>query len=56
MGVGMKIYDAIEIKAHELDLLVCITKHLPQSHFLHMGSSLVREQQVDCRGETFTII
>lgn len=55
MGIGRKIYDAIEIKAHELGLARLYTEAsiTAKPFFLHMGFSLVREQQVECRGETF---
>ena len=53
MGIGRKIYDAIEIKAHELGLVRLFTEAsiTAKPFFLHMGFSLVREQQVECRGD-----
>ena len=54
-GVGSKIYQAIEAKAVELGL-----KHLTteasitaKPFFQRMGFSVVKEQEVSCRGEVF---
>lgn len=54
-GVGTQIYQAIEIKALELGL-----KHLrteasitAKVFFQRMGFSVVKEQEVSCRGEVF---
>ena len=54
-GVGSQIYQAIEIKALELGL-----KHLTteasitaKAFFQRMGFSVVKEQEVSCRGEVF---
>ena len=54
-GVGSQIYQAIEAKALELGL-----KHLTteasitaKAFFQRMGFSVVKEQEVSCRGEVF---
>lgn len=54
-GVGSQIYQAIEAKALELGLNHLFTEAsiTAKPFFLHMGFSVVREQQVTCRGETF---
>lgn len=54
-GVGRKIYSAIEAKANELGINRLYTEAsiTAKPFFLGMGFSLVREQQVKCRGETF---
>lgn len=55
MGIGSKIYCAIEAKAHELGInrLYAEASITAKPFFLRMGFSLIREQQVECRGETF---
>jgi len=55
MGIGSQIYCAIEAKAHELGINRLYTEAsiTASPFFLHMGFSLIREQQVECRGETF---
>ena len=55
MGIGSKIYRAIEAKAHELGMSRLYTEAsiTAKPFFLHMGFSLIQEQQVECRGETF---
>ena len=54
-GVGSQIYQAIEAKALELGLNRLFTEvsitALP--FFQRMGFSVVKEQQVKCRGESF---
>ena len=55
MGIGRKIYCAIEAKAHELGINRLYTEAsiTAKPFFWHMGFSIVREQQVERRGETF---
>jgi len=55
MGVGSKIYFAIEAKAEELGLnrLYVEASITAKSFFLDKGFSVIREQQVERRGETF---
>lgn len=55
MGVGRKIYSAIETKADELGINRLYTEAsiTAKSFFLHMGFSIIREQQVERRGEYF---
>lgn len=55
MGVGRKIYCAIEAKAHELGIHRLYTEAsiTAKPFFLHMGFEIIREQQVERRGETF---
>ncbi|MBD2447084.1 GNAT family N-acetyltransferase [Nostoc sp. FACHB-152] len=55
MGVGSQIYDAIEAKAQELGLNRLYTEAsiTAKPFFLHKGFSIIREQQVERRGETF---
>ena len=55
MGIGRKIYCAIEAKAYELGINRLYTEAsiTAKPFFLHMGFSIVREQQVERRGETF---
>ncbi|MBU7585261.1 MAG: GNAT family N-acetyltransferase [Nostoc sp. TH1S01] len=55
MGVGSKIYAAIEDKAKELRLnrLHVEASITAKPFFLHKGFSILREQQVERRGETF---
>ena len=54
-GVGRQIYQAIEAKAVELSLprLFVEVSITAKPFFLRMGFSIVREQEVTCRGETF---
>ncbi len=54
-GVGEKIYKAIENKAVELNLIRLFTEAsiTAQAFFIKQGFSIVKEQQVACRGETF---
>ncbi|KST68066.1 GNAT family N-acetyltransferase [Mastigocoleus testarum] len=54
-GVGSQIYQAVETKALELGL-----KHLTteasitaKTFFQRMGFSVIKEQEVSCRGEVF---
>lgn len=58
MGIGRKIYDAIEIKAHELEIdrLYTEASITAKPFFLQMGFSLVREQQVEWRERLLLII
>ncbi|MBR8836096.1 MAG: GNAT family N-acetyltransferase [Stigonema ocellatum SAG 48.90 = DSM 106950] len=55
MGIGRKIYCAIEAKADELGInrLYAEASITAKPFFLHMGFSIIREQLVECRGETF---
>jgi len=55
-GVGRSIYQAMEAKARELKLTRLFTEAsiTAKPFFQRLGFSLVREQQVVCRGETFT--
>ena len=55
-GVGSQIYQAIEAKALELGLARLFTEAsiTAKPFFQHMGFSVVKEQQVTRRGETFT--
>ncbi len=54
MGVGSKIYRAIETKANELGInrLYVEASITAKPFFLQMGFSIIKEQQVECRGET----
>ena len=55
MGVGSKIYHAIEAKAHVLKIhrLYVEASITAKPFFLHMGFSIVKKQQVERRGESF---
>ncbi|MEM6399344.1 MAG: GNAT family N-acetyltransferase [Cyanobacteria bacterium P01_D01_bin.116] len=55
MGVGNKIYCAIEAKAYELGLnrLYVEASITAKPFFLSMGFSIVMKQQVERRGESF---
>jgi putative acetyltransferase len=55
IGVGKKIYSAIEVKAQELDInRLCTEASITaKPFFLNMGFKVVKEQNVECRGETF---
>ena len=55
MGVGRKIYCAIEAKAYELGIHRLYTEAsiTAKPFFLHMGFEIIREQQVERRGESF---
>jgi putative acetyltransferase len=55
IGVGKKIYSAIEAKAQELDINRLYTEAsiTAKPFFLNMGFKVVKEQNVECRGETF---
>ncbi len=55
MGIGRKIYCAIEAKAHELGIHRLYTEAsiTAKPYFLHIGFEIIREQQVERRGETF---
>jgi putative acetyltransferase len=55
MGVGSRIYRAIEAKANELGINRLYTEAsiTAKAFFLKMGFNILREQQVECRGETF---
>ncbi len=55
MGVGSKIYHAIEAKAHELKIhrLYSEASITAKPFFLRMGFSIVKKQQVERRGESF---
>lgn len=55
MGVGSKIYDAIEAKAHELGItrLYAEVSITAKPFFLQMGFQMMSEQQVERREETF---
>ncbi|RUT09770.1 acetyltransferase [Dulcicalothrix desertica PCC 7102] len=55
MGVGSKIYSAIETKARELGINRLYTEaSITSKHFfIRMGFSVIKEQQVEARGQTF---
>ncbi|MEI2579278.1 GNAT family N-acetyltransferase [Scytonema sp. PRP1] len=55
MGIGKKIYSAIESKAYELRInrLYVEASITAKPFFLHMGFSIIKEQQVERRGEHF---
>lgn len=55
-GVGRQIYQAIVTKAFELGLNRLFTEAsvTAKPFFQRMGFSVVKEQQVTCRGEVFT--
>ncbi|BDA67389.1 hypothetical protein RIVM261_081500 [Rivularia sp. IAM M-261] len=55
MGVGSKIYSAIETKAHELGIKRLYTEAsiTAKPFFLRMGFSVIKEQQVEARGQSF---
>ncbi|MGF1587691.1 MAG: GNAT family N-acetyltransferase [Pleurocapsa sp.] len=54
-GVGSRIYQAIEIKARELDLACLFTEVsiTAKPFFISRGFSVIKQQQVWCRGQTF---
>ena len=54
-GVGSKIYQAIEAKANELRIHRLYTEAsiTAKPFFLGMGFSIIKKQQVECRGESF---
>ena len=55
MGIGSQIYQAIEAKAQELVINRLYTEAsiTAKPFFLQMGFSIIKEQQVQRRGETF---
>jgi putative acetyltransferase len=55
MGIGSQIYRAIETKACELGMNRLYTEAsiTAKPFFLHMGFEIIREQQVERRGESF---
>ena len=55
-GVGSQIYQAIEEKAVDLglDRLFTAASITAKPFFQHLGFVIIAEQQVTCRGETFT--
>jgi putative acetyltransferase len=55
MGISSQIYRAIETKARELGMNRLYTEAsiTAKPFFLHMGFEIIREQQVERRGETF---
>jgi putative acetyltransferase len=55
MGVGSKIYSAIEAKAYELGInrLYTEVSITAKGFFLSKGFSIITEQQVELRGENF---
>jgi putative acetyltransferase len=55
MGVGSSIYNAIETKAYELGINRLYTEAsiTAKPFFLRMGFSVIKEQQVEARGQTF---
>ncbi|MBE9216560.1 GNAT family N-acetyltransferase [Plectonema cf. radiosum LEGE 06105] len=55
MGVGNKIYRAIEAKAYELEIHRLYTEAsiTAKPFFQRMGFSIIKKQQVECRGENF---
>ena len=54
-GVGRQIYQAIEAKAVELSVSRLFTEAsiTAKLFFQRMGFSVIKEQEVTCRGETF---
>ncbi|NJK47071.1 GNAT family N-acetyltransferase [Candidatus Gracilibacteria bacterium] len=56
MGVGSQIYSVIEAKASQLGINRLYTEAsiTAKPFFLHKGFSIIKEQQVECRGETLT--
>jgi len=54
-GVGRQIYRAIEAKAVELSVSSLFTEAsiTAKPFFQRMGFSVVKEQEITCRGETF---
>ncbi len=54
-GIGRRLYQAIEAKAVDLNLPRLFTEAsiTAKPFFLRMGFSVVKEQTVLCRGETF---
>ncbi|WP_041739345.1 GNAT family N-acetyltransferase [Calothrix sp. PCC 6303] len=55
IGVGKKIYSAIQTKAQELHINRLYTEAsiTAKPFFLNMGFKVVKEQNVQCRGEIF---
>jgi putative acetyltransferase len=55
MGIGSQIYRAIETKARELGMNRLYTEAsiTAKPFFLHMGFEIIRQQQVERRGESF---
>lgn len=55
MGVGSNIYNAIETKAYELGINRLFTEAsiTAKPFFLRMGFSIIKEQQVEARGQAF---
>ena len=55
MGVGKKIYYAIEAKAYQLGIHRLYTEAsiTAKPFFLRMGFSIIKKQQVERRGESF---
>lgn len=55
MGVGSRIYHAIQGKANELKIYRLYTEAsiTAKPFFLRMGFSIMKKQQVECRGESF---
>lgn len=53
-GVGRQLYDQIEAKALELGLNRLFTEAsvTAKPFFQHLGFSVIKQQQVTCRGET----
>jgi putative acetyltransferase len=55
IGIGQEIYGAIEAKADELGINRLYTEAsiTAKPFFLKMGFKVLKEQNVECRGETF---
>ncbi|HEY9767721.1 MAG TPA: GNAT family N-acetyltransferase [Coleofasciculaceae cyanobacterium] len=55
-GIGSSIYQAIEIKARELNLLCLFTEVsiTAKPFFMSRGFTVIKQQQVLCRGQTFS--
>ncbi|MBE9013781.1 GNAT family N-acetyltransferase [Pseudanabaenaceae cyanobacterium LEGE 13415] len=55
-GIGQAIYQAIEAKSRELnvDQLFTEASITAKPFFQSLGFTVITEQQVSCRGETFT--
>ena len=54
-GVGSQIYQSIEAKAFDLGMSYLITEAsiTAKPFFQRMGFSIIKEQEVTCRGEVF---
>ncbi|GAP94859.1 GNAT family N-acetyltransferase [Leptolyngbya sp. NIES-2104] len=54
-GIGRSVYQAIEFKAHEMnvDRLFTEASITAKPFFQSLGFTVIAEQEVSCRGETF---